>query len=391
MRTFLTAILFLSIFQIKAQTSGLKVIWEDILGGQESDGFTKVIELENKDIFVGGYFRTENRQDKGEYWLARYNAEGKSLWQEIYPGRHGEQVFDVLATKDGGFVVLGGAEGANGLYNSLFKVDGKGLMQWSRTINQAEPYVLYGMEELPDGGFMLVGEMKHRNQLMTWVYKTDAEGNYLEDETYKKRNTPNNTQDFYLDEEGNLFLVGTAQLKEGPALQAMHIRPNGRLGWVEYFPKAYAGIKIIGLEDGSLLLGGYGYDEKDSTGTLDHNVQLYRLSKQGNLMWKKSISQKDSEEEELFDMAATPDGAVSLALKGQQEPDKPLCAWFLKMDYAGNILWEQFVKPKTLLSVGDLQITDAGDWLMVGKIPKSQFNIKNLDAYLGRWRYIKMD
>lgn len=391
MRNFLIAVLLLFLIQMNAQVSEFKVNWEDVLGGEEPDGFTKVIELENKDIFAAGYFRTENRHDKGEYWLARYSADGKSLWQEIYPGRHGEQVFDALATSDGGFVILGGAEGPNGLYNSLFKVNGQGRMQWSRTINQAEPYALYGIEELSNGNFVLAGEMKHRSQLVTWVYKTDAEGNHMEDETYKKRNTANTSQDFYLDENDNLFLVGTAEGKDGPVLQAMHIRPNGRLGWVEYFPTAYVGTQIISLQDGSLLLGAYGYDKKDSTGTLDHNVQLYRISKEGTLMWKKSISQEDSEEEKLFDMAATTDGAIMLALKGREEVDKPESSWFLKMDYGGKLIWEKFVKPKTLLIVGDLQPTEGGDWLVVGKIPKSQFDQKNLEAYIGRWRYIKTD
>lgn len=389
MRNLLLAFLLLSSLFLSAQEPKFVIEWEDIRGGSYPDGFTTVVELENKDIFVAGYFRTENQNDDGEYWLARYDATGKSIWQEVYPGRHGERVLDVIVMKDGGFVILGGVKGPSGPYNRLFKVDGSGMMQWSQTINQAEPYVLHKMEAIEGEGFVLVGEIKQRGQLMTWLYKTDEQGNYLSDETFKKRNTPNNIQDFYRDEDGSLYLVGEAFPKDGESvMQTMHIRPNGRLGWVEYFPSAYTGFKIVELDDASLLLGGYGYDE-DSTGTLDHNPKLFRLSKQGKLMWEQSMAQEASAEERLFDIMPTKEGSILVALEGRQDKEKPISSWFVEMDYGGKVLAEMFVKPKTQFRTGDMLLIGEKRWLMVGNIPESYERRKNLDAYIGLWRYKK--
>ncbi len=84
----------------------------------------------------------------------------------------------VVGTSDGGFVIAGTTETANGDDDILLiKLDAIGNLVWSRQIGGSEDETASSIRETPDRGLLICGTNEVRGQESMMLIKTDSNGN----------------------------------------------------------------------------------------------------------------------------------------------------------------------------------------------------------------------
>ena len=114
--------------------------------------------------------RTAPSFDYEDYWVVNVDANGNPLWDEAFGGNDSDYLSVILPTSDGGFLAggfsyspsSGNKTGTNYGPNSLedywiVKMDADGYKQWDQVFGGTDWDDLYNMLATSDGGFMLCG------------------------------------------------------------------------------------------------------------------------------------------------------------------------------------------------------------------------------------------
>jgi hypothetical protein len=102
------------------------IIWKKTYGGNESDEARRVLVLPNGDIILGinsnsftnDFEKTPNEEFPNNYesniWLLRLNAAGELQNKKIFGGADNDILNDLIATRDGNFMIAGSTKSNNG-------------------------------------------------------------------------------------------------------------------------------------------------------------------------------------------------------------------------------------------------------------------------------------
>lgn len=221
--------------------------WVGNFGGSETEfalgaaqttdgGFAVIGITTSNDGDVTGRIDTSNTQNLVDIWLLKLDAAGTLKWKRTYGTRLSDAGIDVLATPDGGMLMLGSVAIADSdaaihigpsLYADwlLIKTDSLGNRQWRQVIGGTNSEVEYSrLFHAPGGGYYLVG------------------------------NSGSHDSDLQAD---NLWL-GNVQPTNGPVF--LKISDSGRIEWCKrYGGDGYQEVRdaIWDYRDSSLVAVGY--------------------------------------------------------------------------------------------------------------------------------------
>lgn len=120
---------FLLVGEINSSTSGgydmwvdkrsstLSPIWQTYttFGGSKNDGARRVVETSDGFVILGNSEsdksgdKSENSRGLHDFWVVKIDKNGKKVWDKTLGGNQREGESDLLATSDGGFLLLGGS------------------------------------------------------------------------------------------------------------------------------------------------------------------------------------------------------------------------------------------------------------------------------------------
>ncbi len=106
-------------YLLKTDDSG-DVLWSRTYGGSNYDNGTCVRQLPDEGYLLGGYTKSFGDTD-GDFWIIRTDANGDSLWSQIYGGTGVENLNGMDLTIDGGYILTGKTESC-GDYSSAWLV-----------------------------------------------------------------------------------------------------------------------------------------------------------------------------------------------------------------------------------------------------------------------------
>lgn len=91
--------------------------------------------------------------------LTKTNSQGNEEWFKIYGGSSYDKASDLIATRDGGYAIIGSTSSyGKGNYDIyVIKVDIKGRKEWSQTYGGFYNEYGYSIEQRKDSGFNLFG------------------------------------------------------------------------------------------------------------------------------------------------------------------------------------------------------------------------------------------
>jgi hypothetical protein len=185
-----------NIYLIKTNADGNQE-WSKTFGGAAAAYPSNVQETDDGFIIGGRIF-----SDDDGFWLIKTNKNGDIIWDSIYrdprPGPQDMYTLEAWQTTDGGYILLGGEDGADPEYTYLIKFDANGKEQWSKKwTNSSLPagtYVPYTVKPTKDGGLVSAGSYRiepsgstkalakfDQNGNILWRKNFDSGFNYIEE------------------------------------------------------------------------------------------------------------------------------------------------------------------------------------------------------------------
>jgi Tol biopolymer transport system component len=325
-------------------------------------------------LFVGSTHYTHNNLDNEDLYLLKTDAAGEPLWEKTLGGDRFDRGIDILATADGGFLVLGETRsfGAGDRDIYLLMIDDQGEQLWFQTFGGPKEEQAFAIQPAADGGYTLSGQTASFGAGGTDLYlvKIDAQRNEEWSQTYGSELDEEGSNVAELPEGG--FLVQGAQLHKGqdylamnPDLYLVRTDGQGNVLWSRVLeePGAQAGFDMLSAPDGHYVITGLRSDTGTDVGV---DPLLVKIDADGNVLWNRAIGEAN-----IMDygsaLLATPDGGYLLAgmsVRGGRG-GIPL----IKLDGDGQVLWRKMLSEDrgNRAGIAILEAADGG-YLVVGTV-----------------------
>ena len=237
-------------------------LWSRIYGGTYSDQLYSLVLTSD-----GGFVLAGNTMSQGngatDFWVIRTDESGNVIWEYTFGGDWYDRCESICAVVDGGFLLTGDTPGADGYYDVwLIKINAQGVLQWERFFSDHTCDLGYSVQMTGDDGILVVGETYTCFEdepyfYGTLVIKTDDGGNEI-------------WRHVFSEEEGlfrhavemadhTLILGGYLRSEFGEtAIQFAQLDNEGHSVWTRSFaigPQTY-GRDLVPTQDGGFLLGG---------------------------------------------------------------------------------------------------------------------------------------
>ncbi|MBK8563484.1 MAG: gliding motility-associated C-terminal domain-containing protein [Saprospiraceae bacterium] len=369
-------LLLLPTMVVAQQRACVFVDWSKHFGGTKNDAANDFQRTADGGFIVAGYSRSADEDltdNKGgaDYWVIKLDSLGVLEWQRNYGGAAIDIATGIVPTSDGGYVVAGGTTsfdgnvfGNQGLEDAwVLKLDGVGNIIWSQTFGGSLNERAESIHPTTDGGFILAGYSEsadgdiatNKGEFDYWVFKLDANG-----ALQWQRNLGGSLADFAFDalqtQDGGYLVVGSSISTDGDVNGSngfydywlTKLDPSGDLVWQKNFggageERAYG----ISLDvSGAYVLGTSNSSDFDVPGNYgSDDFWVIKVDLTGNLMWSKNLG-GNFEERGLGLFSKAAGGVLVVGYSSSNNIDLQgnygsKDGWLLNLDEDGQIIWER--------------------------------------------------
>lgn len=313
--------LWLGIFGIMLQVQGQDIIWQRYLGGTGFDTGKEIRICEGGALLIAGDtfskngLGVQNHGLSGDIFIRKFSTQGTIFWQRTLGGLGIEELADLEATPDGGWVLLGttdSEEGDPGLGKGLMdmwlvKLDANGAMEWNKRYGGSGNDQGFSILPLANGDYLIGGASGSRNGDMETCFHHGGVDGWVA----------------LLDSKGEIKwsrLLGGSQYDK-----VVRLHQNANEYWV---------IAVSSSHDGDIR-----------TQTGDKDVQIFRLDPKGEILGQIQVGGENADE--IYDSRLLADGKLLMAgttfsgtgyigeSKGQGD------AWVCMVQADGQVLWSR--------------------------------------------------
>jgi hypothetical protein len=311
-------------------------------------------------IFAGSLLPTS------EYF---FNHSKRSKNIKPIGGKGMDEATAVLKTKDNNYVIIGRSSsyGAGDMNMNMIKVDASGNVVWNKNYGAEESENAYGIIETAKGGLFIAGysdsygagpDLKN-----LWVVHTDEKGNKVWEKTFGKNENIEEAASLVETDDNNILVVGTSMAIATAQSNAvlLKIGQDGKEIWRKEYggAKSDHASKVIKVEDGFIVVG-----HTESMGKGKWDIWLFKVDKEGNMMWQKSFGGGDNEMGNS--VAVDKSGNLFIAGFTYTFAEGSLDAWLIKADSKGNQIWAKNVGDLSTDEFFDVIVNDDGTAVAVG-------------------------
>ena len=250
------------LYLLKTDESG-NIIWELIDSGTENNDWARdFIETADGEYVVTGTWNDNGNNSKA--MLRKYSNTGELIWHEIYSSSAANEINEIIETADGNYV-LGGYTGTqHGDYKALMiKTDMDGQQIWKKNIQSTGSTEIYALNETPGGSYIGAGYCNSWRSLYL-VERNTSGGGVFNDCNIVDVNV-SGYYDIIPSSRGGYYLIDAGS-------NLTWINDQGETIFREYV--GYANMSIFELENGDIIIGGYGFIDGNSGGI----ISLVRLT-----------------------------------------------------------------------------------------------------------------
>ncbi len=152
----------------------------------------------NENILVTGVQGKINDSDFGingiyneDIWVIQLNNEGQENWRMLFGGSDNDFATDIVASHDGGMLIVGNTESYDGLVNGNFgnkdafalKLDASGNRMWSEKYGGSQDDLIQAVAQDKDGHYWLAGQTVSEDNNLSennggsdaWILKLEGE------------------------------------------------------------------------------------------------------------------------------------------------------------------------------------------------------------------------
>lgn len=251
------------VYLLKLDKKG-DVEWSYTYGGEQYDYGFSVIQCLDGGYMVAGETSSFGRGSEG--YLIKVDALGSLQWSKTYGGSGTDFAFDLAELEDGFvFGMQTNSHGAGKFDQAVVKVDKEGVIQWYRTYGGKSDDNGFDLLKTKDGGFVLTGSTlsygKGREDF--YLIKMDKKGDIEWGRTYGEegfdqcQSVTETDEGYVMCGISNSFLG----LEYGNDIYVVRINAKGIVKWSKTFGGDFEDyvLDISRCSDGDLILGGQSY------------------------------------------------------------------------------------------------------------------------------------
>ena len=193
----------LDMWIVKIDKKGNKV-WDKTFGGRKDDGAYAITPTTDGGYVLAGYTKSQGAGGL-DMWVVKIDNKGDKVWDKAFGKSSNDGARSVTATTDGGFIIAGFINSATNRYTYgvkdpssdiwVVKIDSKGSKVWDKTFGGRYTDDIYAIMPTTDGGFILTGYIgiydrwtPSNEQNNVWALKIDDKGNKVWDKNYGGKN-----------------------------------------------------------------------------------------------------------------------------------------------------------------------------------------------------------
>ena len=265
-------------YLVKTDADGVSV-WAQIYGGSEHDYGHSVRQTADGGYIMTGYTRSFGAGDYDVY-LVKTDADGDALWTHTYGGGLRDYAKSVRQTGDGGYIIAGYTEsfGAGEYDVYLVKTDADGYADWTGTYGGIYYDNSQSVQQTTDGGYIAVGRTDSFGPGGDiYLVKTDADGGALWPRNYGGANNDYGRSVQGTDEGGYIIASNTNSFGEGGYdIYLIKTDADGDAVWTRTYGGGGDdyGQSVQQTTDGAYIIGGY----TDSFAAGDHDVYMVKVA-----------------------------------------------------------------------------------------------------------------
>lgn len=165
------------------------VSWIKTYGGSEYDFANAIVQLPDGGYVVAGTSRSSDGDIPGgrwgyDSWVTKVDASGTKLWSKAFGANNDDYSTAIVATPDGGFIVVGFT--FVNYQNSAWarKIDGSGNQVWEKTLNQSTDSKAMSILSDGDGSYIISGYTTAGASKDGMITRIDGNGTILWAKTY---------------------------------------------------------------------------------------------------------------------------------------------------------------------------------------------------------------
>lgn len=371
------------IFFPENEENSPKIEFIKTFGGSKNDSFQSIINSTDGGYAILGFTQsndddiTDKTDESFDYLLLKFSSDDTLQWSKTFGGSEDDRGAEVIATNDGGFAILGYSKSSDGdVYENngdqdfwIVKISANGDISWQKSFGFSGADTGYAITETNDNGFLLTGVLdvsasggqgnksvqKHAGGDV-WAIKLDESGNKqwqnyyggtFTDTPFGVTKTNDNGFLICASSDSNDFNISNN--KGQYDFWIFKIDANGTLGWEKNFggSEIEEPRDICKTNDGNfMIVGDTRSNDKDvfkNNGAAD--LWVVKINTDGNLLWEKTFGGSS------FDAgrAIFPSLNGGFIIAGNSRSENANFSnlgqndgWILKIDDAGNQIWQQF-------------------------------------------------
>jgi hypothetical protein len=327
-----------------------------------------------------------------DFWVVKVDALGRPQWDRTYGGSRDEQLTCVRLTRDGGYLLGGYSESGisgdksqanHGVFSNdmwVIKLDAQGNKEWDRSLGGSGDEQLYSMVQTPDGGYVLggtsaSGQDGNRTQPSQgnydyWLVKLDGQGRTQWDRTYGGQ-LWDRIYSVELTADGGLLASGVSgsgisgdktQTHLGNEFWILKLDAQGRKQWDRSLGGDGDDVLTCAkpTPDGGYILGGWSDSNVSGDKTqphygnnsgYNHDYWVVKLNAQGAVQWERTLG--GDAIEQLYALELTADGgylvggrSTSNVSGDKTQPNRGNTSgyswdyWLVKLSATGTTEWD---------------------------------------------------
>ncbi len=271
---------------LKLKANG-ELDWQKSYGGRKEDVANSIIQTLDGGYIIAGYSKSDegditNSIDGSDYWILKLKADGEIDWEKSYGGKNEDVANSIVQTFDGGYVVAGYSESVDGDVTNprggsdywILKLKADGEIDWQRSYGGSDKDVAKSIVQTFDGGYVIAGFSESADGYIRnpkgdndyWIIKLKEDGALDWEKSYG-----GSSHDFAHSItktiEGGYIVAGLSSSIDGDISSPIKtfdywivkLREDGALDW----EKSYGGSmvdhanSIIQTYDGNYIVAGY--------------------------------------------------------------------------------------------------------------------------------------
>ena len=296
------------------------------MGGSKNDVYKSIANTTDGGYVILGYTQSKDGDistkltEDFDFWVLKFSADNTLLWSKTFGGSKDDRGEDIIATKDGGFALLGYSQSTDNDVTSnagskdfwLLKLTSSGALSWQKNFGFLGSDYGTALLETNDNGYLITGVLD--------VTASNGQGN--------SRST---------------------QRHAGGDIWAIKLNNSGGLEWSKFYGGSFTDIPlgvVKTIDNGFIIAGSSDSADVDITNNKGgYDFWILKIEASGTVVWEKNFG--GSEIDEASAITQTNDGNF-IVVGDTRSSDKDVSKsngaadlWMLKISQEGVLIWEK--------------------------------------------------